>query len=293
MGDEDRFERRYRRERDARLQAEAIAERAIADLYAANRALDERVAARTSELEAALERARAADEVRAAFVRGLAHEMSTPLHVIAGLAELLADRSDETDVESVATEVRTAAGRLNHALRTLLEFAALSGGTIATEPEEVVLGDYLDGVMDRWRLAAARAGLLVLGQVVPDPKTTVTTDPARLDQILDALFDNAIRFASMQIEVDLTRDDAVLRLAVTDDGPGVAEHRRDAVFAAFARGEGANSDGFGIGLTLARAVAEALGGTLELNETTSGSRFVATLPLRGAAPATESVGSGD
>lgn len=279
MSDAERLRRRYQREHDARLQAEAIAERAIADLYATNQELDARVAERTRELEMALERARSTDAVRAAFIRGLAHEMSTPLHAVSGLAELLQDGGDEPAVQRMANDLHAAASRLNLALRTLLEFAAISGGDFETAIGEFRIGEYLDTVIDRWRLRAARAGMLLVGQAMPEPQATVHADSARLDQILDALLDNAIRHGNVQVTIDLTRDDAILQLAVGDDGPGVPAARRDAIFAAFARGDGPASDGVGVGLTLARAVAEALGGTLELADTAAGARFVARLPL--------------
>lgn len=278
---EDAFRRRYERERTARLQAEAIAERAIGDLHAANRALDARVAERTQELEVVLARLRAADEAKSIVLRGLAHEMSTPLHAVRGLVELVEEQATDAALVSAARTAGAAAGRLNRALRSLLELAAISGGDVVTRREAVVLGDHLDQVLERWRLPAARRGMLLVGEAAPDPAAQVDVDPVRLDQILDALVDNAIRFGRAQVRVGLERVEEpapVLRIEVADRGPGIAADQRAWIFEPFRSGEG-SGDGFGVGLALARAVAEALGGSLELAQSDVGARFVAELPV--------------
>lgn len=278
---DDGFRRRYERERSARLQAEAIAERAIADIQAANRALDVRVAERTEELKSALARVAAADEAKSILVRGLAHEMSTPLHAVRGLIELVEKQVTDPELASATRAAGAAASRLNRALRTLLELVAISGGEVVTTTEEVALGHHLDLVLDRWRLAAARRGLLLLGEARPDPAVVVVVDPARLDQILDALIDNAIRFGGREARVELARLDEpepVLRVQVTDRGPGISEAEAAFVFDAFRTGE-ASHEGFGVGLTLARTVAEALRGRLDLVPSEVGACFVAELPI--------------
>ncbi len=282
MADADGYRRRYERERNARRQAEQIAESAIADLVAANAALDERVSQRTAELQAALGRLEAADVLKSTFVRGLAHEMSTPLHAIQGLVELIDERSTNAEVRSSAKHAAQAATRLNHALRTLLEFAALTSGDVDTTRSSLCLGDYVDRVVERWRLPAARGGLLLVSEVRPDPSVLVDVDAARLDQIVDALVDNAIRFGRTPIGLRFERIDGHrprLQIEVSDAGPGIPDAMRDRIFGAFERGED-STEGFGVGLTLARAIAELLGGGIELRSGDSqGATFAVDIPL--------------
>lgn len=279
---DDAYRRRYERERSARLQAEAIAETAIADLTASNEVLDRRVRERTAELEVTLERLEATDLLKSTFVRGLAHEMSSPLHAIHGLVELVDERTDDLEIQASAKLAAQAATRLNQALRTLLEFAALTAGDVETTRSDVRLGSYADRVVDRWRLPAARSGLLLVSEVKPDPSVLVDVDEARLDQIVDALIDNAIRFGqtpvSLRFEKITSGAAPCLEIEVSDSGPGIAEEVRERIFEAFERGRDA-TEGFGVGLTLARAIAELLGGTLELESDTDGSSFLVRIPL--------------
>ena len=278
--DADRYRRRYERERSARLQAERIAEGAIAALSASNRELDARVHERTAELEVALERASRTDQVKSAFLQGLAHEMSTPMHAVRGFVELVSTRTDDDQIRRAAAQADAAATRLHSALRTLLGFAAATAGDVSVDPRPVRLGDYADAVADRWRLPAARAGMLLETDIAPDPGTLVVVDPDRLDQIVDALLDNAVRFGTGQIELTVRADtDAgCLRLSVIDGGAGVPDDIRDSAFDAFVRGDNA-TDGFGVGLTLARAVAGALGGTVELDLDAPGGRVDVVVPI--------------
>lgn len=282
MTDDDRsYRRRYERERRARLEAESIAETAIADLTASNEALDRRVRERTAELEVALERLEATDLLKSTFVRGLAHEMSSPLHAIHGLVELVDERTDDLEIQASAKLAAQAATRLNQALRTLLEFAALTAGDVETTRSDVRLGSYADRVVDRWRLPAARSGLLLVSEVKPDPSVLVAVDEARLDQIVDALIDNATRFGRTPVSLRFEKVSGGaprLEIEVSDSGPGIAEDLHERIFDAFERGRDA-TEGFGVGLTLARAIAELLGGTLELESDATGSSFLVRIPV--------------
>lgn len=275
----DRLRRRAARERSARLQAEQIAESAIKNLYETNTALDRRVEERTRELEEAVARLAAADAAKSTFLRGVAHEMSTPLHGIKGFLDLITDRTDDPEINALAGQASAAATRLHSALRTLVEFAAASAGDIDTTPQDTSLGTLGDAITARWQLPAARAGLLLMVGVTPQPGAAVRVDPARVEQIVDALVDNAIRFGVGQVDVELELLDGsppCLRIAVTDEGPGPPADLDP--FEPFVRGPGA-TDGFGVGLTLARAVVRGLGGCIDLAHSEGSTVAIAEFPV--------------
>lgn len=279
---DEAWERRYRRERQARLEAEEIAETAIAELHASNRDLDRQVAERTEQLASALARTAAADEAKATFLHGLAHELSTPLHAVAGLVELIRERSVVDEVVTTAQQVEQAADRLNRTLRTLVEFSAAMGGDLEVHPTEVSVGDLADQVMERWRRRAAQRGTLVVAEARPSPLTRVRVDTARLEQVVDPLVDNALVHGSGRVGVEIEAGAppaAVLRVRVGDEGPGVAAGLRAQVFDPFVRGGSEEGSGLGIGLTLAGAVATALGGSLVLLDREPASVFEAELPI--------------
>ena len=224
------------------------------------------------------------DVLKDTFVRGLAHEMSSPLHAIQGLLELVDERTSDPEIRSSARAAARAATRLNHSLRALLDYAALRAGDHQVTRSRVGLGGYVDRGVDRWRVPAARAGLLLVGDLSTDSSTCVDLDEVRTDQIVDALLDNAIRFGGTPINllVDLDEVDHVLRIEVRDRGAGVAEPQRARLFEPFERGPD-DTDGFGVGLALAREVATLLGGSLELAPTDIGAAFVARIPIDGPA----------
>ena len=113
---------------------------------------------------------------------------------------------------------------------------------------------------------------------------TVMGDAAQLRRAVDNLLDNAIRHATSAVEVDVVGRDGVAELIVADDGPGVPEAMRTAIFDRFARTDEARRDtdgGSGLGLAIVRGIVERHGGTVDLDPQGPGARFVVRLPVAG------------
>lgn len=280
MSDTTRWERRYRRERDARHQAEAIAERAIGDLLEANRDLDRRVDERTRQLQAALGEVAVARRAERTFLHGLAHEIRTPLNVILGLTEILVEDAQGAKARALARDVHRASTRLNEALQTLIEFSAVSGSDMAVTRQSVELADVSSAIADRWTKRAARRGALLIVELNDKPELELMVDPDRLGQVLDPLVDNATRFGGQTVRVTLEVQNSAgtgdLVVRVSDDGPGVALDQRETLFDPFVRSD--ESEGFGMGLALSRTVARQLGGDVRLLPSDEGVVFEALVP---------------
>lgn len=280
--DSPAWQRRYRRERAARLEAEAIAERAVSDLAEANRDLDRRIVERTAQLSAALDQLEAARRSERTFLRGLAHEIRTPLNAILGLSELIGEQVDDEQIVTWTGEVHDAAARLDHALRLLIEFSAASGSVVARSPVAMTTRSLGEELADRWTSRAARRGVLLVVDVRADPGAVVEVDPTRLGQIVDPIIDNASRSGAGRI--DLSVDVAAnvgerreLQVTVVDDGSGVPAELAETLFEPFTRSP--TSTGMGMGLALSRTVARALGGDVERLPSDRGAAFLARLPL--------------
>jgi signal transduction histidine kinase len=128
----------------------------------------------------------------------------------------------------------------------------------------------------RERAAAAHAGAdrRITLRLAP---ATALGDPLLTGRVLDNLIDNALRHGGETVEIAVEAEGAVVRVSVTDDGPGVPRGIRARVFERFTR-EGAQASGFGLGLAIARGLAEAQNGRLWLDEAWAGGRFVLELP---------------
>jgi signal transduction histidine kinase len=115
-----------------------------------------------------------------------------------------------------------------------------------------------------------------------EPEVFVRANPVRLGRVLNNLLSNAERHADSTVEVVVARDDGQARLEVVDDGSGIPQEARERVFERFARlRESRDRDphGTGLGLPIAREIAEIYGGSLTIQDSPKGARFVMRLPL--------------
>jgi signal transduction histidine kinase len=163
----ERLQRRLDRERAARLEAEAIAERGIRELWEANSRLDRAVAERTAELEAALDTATAARDAVASLFGRVAHELTTPLHAIAGLLELIDGRPLDADSRESLSMARLAAKRAEVSLAVVLELAgagALPAPLDLRSPASVA-----DEAVSRWLWVSNRRSVLLVADAPTEP----------------------------------------------------------------------------------------------------------------------------
>lgn len=236
---------------------------------------------RTSEKERrALE---AAIEARDRFISIAAHDLKTPLSAMQLHAQMLLRGLDKPEgvsrdkMVSKLEAIRRQVGKLAVLIDDMLDVSRIVRGRIDLEPAEV---DFAELVRE---VVAERAGEIEhTGSTVEvtAPETLVGRwDPRRLRQIVGHLVDNALAFAPGPIQLELGEGEGGIRLEVRDQGPGIAEHERELVFRPFVRGAGAEGDGVGLGLWMARELTQAMGGTLELKSAPGpGAQLVIELP---------------
>jgi signal transduction histidine kinase len=206
------------------------------------------------------------------FTADASHELRTP---VAGLRANLEDAlmyPDDTELEVTLGAALRDTERIEAIITDLLLLARI-GTAGATVQERVDLA-HLVATEVRGREADIRTNLA--------PGVVVAGVPTQLGRLLDNLLDNAQRYAKSMIEVEVRRDADEAKLVVADDGPGILMDDRELVFRRFtrldtARGRGAG--GTGLGLAIARDIALAHGGTLRVEDSTRGARFVLRLPL--------------
>lgn len=259
----ERLERRLLRERTARLEAEQIAENGMRSLWKANRDLEQRVAARTAELERSLADARIAAAAKERFLADLGHDLSTPLHNVLGLLELVdatpLERLDRDRLDDVGAHAR----RLADLLQSLVDLAGADSPPALHDMVDRQANTWLDTVVDAWtRPAAQRAQLLVPS--VNSVQATTTCDWGRLRRALDAVLSNVVVHASAgSVHVDMVVDDESVRIRVADNGPGLLAEIASAPSEPFV--SAGPSAGSGVGLAIAERALRSAGGELVVN----------------------------
>jgi signal transduction histidine kinase len=229
-----------------------------------------------------LRRAMHLTAMRSQFVTSVSHELRTPLAQIRMFAETLGygrARSDEERNRFIAILHREAV-RLSELVENVLQFARLDQ---RKEPLTFTTVDLRqeagDAAVSLAPLAAAHAATIV--NEVP-PGALVWADRGAVRRIILNLLDNALKYgpAGQTISIGAAAEGGRVRLRVDDQGPGVPAGARETIFTAFERhGVGPSSPtGSGIGLTIVRELASALGGTVHVEERPGGgARFVVTL----------------
>jgi signal transduction histidine kinase len=215
------------------------------------------------------------------FFMNVSHELRTPLTAIRGHVDALREGvADDAESRAVSLEVvRSEADRLERLVGDLLDLAKLDAHRFTLTEDEVGLAGLVDGAYAARSEEAKRRGIVYERRGRAEP--VLVTDGDRVLQIVSNLLDNAFRWTpdGGTIAVELAVDNGDVSVSVQDSGPGVPEADHERIFRPFYSADA--SDGTGLGLTIARELAQALGGRLELSSRVGeGSRFELILPAR-------------
>ncbi|MCX7597455.1 MAG: ATP-binding protein [Armatimonadetes bacterium] len=235
----------------------------------------------------AIDRARM-DAMREAMERSVSHELRTPLSSIRAYTELLLDEGAgpvNEEQRLFLQRVAMACDYLQTLVEDLLDLSRLRAGEMQVRNELIDLEAVLGEVVERLSQRIEETGATVTVSVAPEV-CNIVTDPTRLCQIVTNLVDNAIKFSppSSQVVVRAILDGSDVAIAVADNGPGIPESEREAIFREFYRGKSGavqSRPGAGLGLAIARRVARLLGGELTVeSEVGAGSTFWLRFPYR-------------
>jgi PAS domain S-box-containing protein len=241
----------------------------------------------TERKRAEAERARLLEELseavnsRDALISIASHELRTPLTALQLQLQLLAKQDRDS---RVLPAVVGQAARLARLINNLLEVSRITAGTLQLEPAEVDLTRMAQDVVAHYR-AEIRGGTEI--DVVADGAVVGLWDPVRLEQIVNNLVSNAIKYgAGKPIEVRIERTDTIARLVVSDHGIGIAHDDQARIFERFERLVSERSvSGFGLGLWIVRQIVDAMQGRISVTSILGeGSRFTVELPLQASAP---------
>jgi signal transduction histidine kinase len=239
-------------------------------------ASDQRRAAETDAL---------ALRARADFLNHVTHELRTPLHAISGFSELLLDPGLGTltpDQTEFAGEIKRAADHLFALISDLLDLSKVGAGAVHLEPQFIATHTLLRGCAAMLEGLAARGGVHLSLDIAPEAGT-VYGGERQVRQIIVNLLSNAVKFTPSggTVTLSASSDGEWQRIGVTDTGIGLQTEDLERIFEPFAQARNSPVDqrSFGLGLTLARRLAELHHGRLEVHSALGvGSTFTLVLP---------------
>ncbi|WP_332688155.1 hybrid sensor histidine kinase/response regulator [Devosia sp.] len=218
-------------------------------------------------LQKAKEMAEAANQAKSRYVVGLSHELRTPLNAVLGYAQILERDDDVPPARRGSIKViRRSAEHLSGLIDGLLDISKIEAGRLQVYSNEINVHDFLDQIVDLFRLQAEARGLEFRHRRAPNLPQYVRTDEKRLRQILVNLLSNAIKFTDKGfVDFNVGYRSQVATFRVTDSGHGIGPEDIEHVFEPFVRGQAERnklSPGLGLGLTITKLLTETLGGEI-------------------------------
>lgn len=245
---------------------------------------------RERDLRAARAQAEAEMAARTEFIAKVGHELRNPLNVVFGIAQLLAGEALSKRHKAMIDGLFGAARATRDVLNDILDVARVKSGRIDIRWEVVECRPTLQELVDIARTMAEQKGLAFRTRIGADVPERILTDPRRLRQILLNLVSNAVKYTasgsvSMACSVrQAEQADAVLRITISDSGPGIPPEFKERMFSPYARQRGhvaAGIEGLGLGLTISEELAQAIGARIGLEPGPQrGTRAWVDIPLR-------------
>ncbi len=219
------------------------------------------------------------------FFTNIAHEIRTPLSLIRGPLENIVAKTGDSPDRELHEELRTMQSntdRLTTLINQLLDFRKAEQQGFRLHPVECDVREAVENVCLRF-VTMARQKHIDFAFELPAEKLQAAADKEALTKIVSNLLSNALKYAQSYARLKMTveNDPARFRVAVVNDGPVVPEGMREKIFQPFVQYRDGKHviAGTGIGLTLARSLAELHGGTLIMDPSTEINRFVLTVPV--------------
>lgn len=278
-----------RRRKDGRLITVSLSVSPLRDVEGAIRgaAVIARDVTERKEVDRALadakEEAERANLAKSEFLSRMSHELRTPLNAILGFGQLLQMEDLTEDQRQSVTEIVKGGRHLLDLINEVLDIARIEVGKLAISVEPVAVSDVVAEATSLIRGLADQRGLRLTHSGDGPTDLHVLADKQRLKQVLLNLLSNAVKYNSAggSVRVFTQVSNGMVRISVSDTGPGIPEEERDRLFVPFERlgAERSTEEGTGLGLALSKRLIEAMGGTMGVeSEDGRGSTFWADLP---------------
>jgi len=235
------------------------------------------------QLSKAYQKALEADKIKTSFIQNVSHEVRTPLNIISGFSQVIANpeltESDE-ERQHMAEMMQQSASQITDLIDEIIGLSYIETSTMAVRDDIIKVNEQLETIVANYQESVPPTVTLKVESEL-EADYNFATNKGMLTRIVSALIDNAIKYTDKgSIVVRASAFARALTIAVEDTGCGIPAKEAENIFGRFVKLD-SFKQGIGLGLPLSRKLAEQLGGTVTLDTSYSpGARFVVTLPIQ-------------
>ncbi|MBS1143760.1 MAG: signaling protein [Proteobacteria bacterium] len=267
------------------LRADITGPRDLAEMAGAFNSMMKALEQREQELRAARDSALRFAKLKADFAATLSHEIRTPLNGVIGTLDMLKMGRMNAEQQELLSLAWDSSQYLLELINNILDFSRLEAGRMEVDTSDFAVQPMLDGVINMFHAQALGKGLALSASVAADVPPVISSDLARIRQVLINLIGNAIKFTehgSVNLSIERVENGTLLRFGIRDTGIGIAENLQSDIFDSFTQADTSTTrryGGSGLGLSISKQIVRLLGGEIGLNSTPGlGSHFWFTIP---------------